>query len=47
MRLWTPQGQTRARRFYEREGWTLTGDIHCDPHFLPVVDHPRTLDPPD
>jgi GNAT superfamily N-acetyltransferase len=24
MRLFTPAGQERARRFYEREGWTLT-----------------------
>jgi len=23
MRLFTPAGQRRARRFYEREGWTL------------------------
>jgi GNAT superfamily N-acetyltransferase len=25
MRLFTPSGQARARRFYEREGWTRTG----------------------
>ena len=48
MRLWTPQGQSRARRFYEREGWTLTGGLHEDSPFgLPVVEYTRTLDPPD
>jgi GNAT superfamily N-acetyltransferase len=25
VRLFTPTGQARARRFYEREGWTLHG----------------------
>jgi GNAT superfamily N-acetyltransferase len=24
-RLWTPDGQTRARAFYERRGWGPTG----------------------
>jgi len=48
MRLWTPQGQSRARRFYEREGWTLTGAVHEDSPFgLPVIEYSRTLDPPD
>jgi GNAT superfamily N-acetyltransferase len=48
MRLWTPQGQSRARRFYEREGWTLTGGLHEDSPFgLPLVEYTRTLDPPD
>ena len=48
MRLWTPQGQSRARRFYEREGWTLTGRVHEDSPFgLPTVEYARTLDPPD
>ena len=48
MRLWTPQGQSRARRFYERESWTLTGGVHEDSPFgLPVVEYSRTLDPPD
>jgi predicted N-acetyltransferase YhbS len=47
MRLWTPQGQSRARRLYEREGWTLTGGLHEDSPFgLPVVEYTRTLDPP-
>jgi GNAT superfamily N-acetyltransferase len=48
MRLWTPQAQSRARRFYEREGWTLTGGLHEDSPFgLPVVEYTRTLDPRD
>jgi GNAT superfamily N-acetyltransferase len=47
MRLWTPRGQRRARRFYEREGWTLTGVVHEDsPVGLPTVEDTRTLDPP-
>ncbi len=25
VRLWTPRGAARARRFYEREGWTASG----------------------
>jgi GNAT superfamily N-acetyltransferase len=25
-RLWTPAGQARARAFYERRGWRLTGE---------------------
>jgi len=29
LRLWTPQGAARARRFYEREGWTATGEVHA------------------
>jgi GNAT superfamily N-acetyltransferase len=48
MRLWTPQGQRRARRFYEREGWTLSGDVHHkSPFGLPVVEYIRNLDTPD
>ncbi|MGN6169807.1 MAG: GNAT family N-acetyltransferase [Solirubrobacteraceae bacterium] len=45
MRLWTPQDQRRARRFYEREGWTLTGRIHYESPFgLPVVEYIRNLE---
>jgi predicted N-acetyltransferase YhbS len=45
MRLWTPRGQSRARRFYEREGWTLTGGEHEDsPSGLPTVEYARDLD---
>jgi GNAT superfamily N-acetyltransferase len=48
MRLWTPRDQRRARRFYEREGWTLTGGVHYESPFgLPVVEYARNLDAPD
>jgi GNAT superfamily N-acetyltransferase len=30
LRLWTPRGAGRARRFYEREGWAHTGRVHED-----------------
>jgi GNAT superfamily N-acetyltransferase len=30
MRLFTPAGQGRARRFYEREGWVAVGDEFHD-----------------
>ena len=47
MRLWTPRDQRRARRFYEREGWTLTGGVHYESPFgLPVVEYARNLDAP-
>jgi GNAT superfamily N-acetyltransferase len=36
MRLFTPTGQARARRFYEREGWA--------PHGEPVVEQPLGLE---
>ena len=42
MRLWTPEGAARARRFYEREGWTLTGRVHRRSDFgLPTVEYSR------
>jgi GNAT superfamily N-acetyltransferase len=31
MRLFVAEGQARARRFYEREGWTATGAPFHDP----------------
>jgi len=44
MRLWTPQGAGRARRFYEREGWTATGNVHEDSPFgLPTVEYARRV----
>jgi GNAT superfamily N-acetyltransferase len=44
LRLWTPQGAGRARRFYEREGWTATGNLrHASPFGLPVVQYARAL----
>ena len=46
MRLWTPRGAARARRFYEREGWTLTGAIHeSTPSGLATVQYARALEP--
>jgi GNAT superfamily N-acetyltransferase len=33
MRLFTPAGQARARRFYEREGWTPAGEPSDAPEF--------------
>jgi GNAT superfamily N-acetyltransferase len=42
MRLWTPEGAARARRFYEREGWALTGRVHPKSDFgLPTVEYGR------
>jgi GNAT superfamily N-acetyltransferase len=44
MRLWTPEGAGRARRFYEREGWTLTGRAHHRSDFgLPTVEYGRSI----
>ncbi|MFI4992707.1 MAG: GNAT family N-acetyltransferase [Solirubrobacterales bacterium] len=37
MRLFTPAGQARARRFYEREGWTADGEPFCAPDFGPLA----------
>jgi GNAT superfamily N-acetyltransferase len=45
MRLWTPHDAGRARRFYEREGWTTTGRARVDsPLGLPIVEYERRLD---
>jgi GNAT superfamily N-acetyltransferase len=42
MRLWTPQGAGRARRFYEREGWTVTGRTNPNSPFgLPTIEYGR------
>jgi diamine N-acetyltransferase len=45
MTLWTPRGAERARRFYEREGWTLTGRSHDEGSSvgLPTVEYSRSL----
>lgn len=44
MRLWTPEGAGRARRFYEREGWTLTGRVNRNSDLgLPTVEYSRVL----
>lgn len=42
--LWTPQGAAQARRFYEREGFELTGEEDPDSSFgLPLVQYGRDL----
>ena len=44
MRLFTPAGQARARRFYEREGWKVAGEPFDDPEFgLALVEYRREL----
>jgi len=44
MRLFTPADQARARRFYEREGWTLAGAPFRDEEVgLFVVEYRRDL----
>ena len=44
MRLWTPRGAGRARRFYEREGWTATGAVHeHTPSGLATVQYARPV----
>jgi GNAT superfamily N-acetyltransferase len=44
VRLWTPSGAVRARRFYEREGWTLTGDGRGESLLgLPIVEYARDV----
>ena len=45
MRLWTPRGAARARGFYEREGWRLTGEVHeHTPSGLPTVQYARPVE---
>ena len=44
IRLGTPQAQGRARRFYEREGFTTDGTVLADTAFgLPMVEYRRSL----
>jgi GNAT superfamily N-acetyltransferase len=44
MRLFTPALQARARRFYEREGWTTDGRIIPEPMLaLDLVEYRRGL----
>lgn len=44
MRLFTPTGQERARRFYEREGWALSDGPRDDEDLgLSVVEYRRAL----
>jgi GNAT superfamily N-acetyltransferase/ketosteroid isomerase-like protein len=47
LRLWTPRGAAGARRFYEREGWTLAGNERDEsPIGLPVVEYERASSQP-
>ena len=42
--LYTPAGHTRARRFYEREGWRRSGEPEfSDPFGLDMVEYRRSL----
>jgi GNAT superfamily N-acetyltransferase len=42
VRLYTPAGQARARRFYEREGWALhDGPYEDDKLGMPIVEYRR------
>lgn len=42
--LWTPAGAAQARRFYEREGFELTGEEDPDSKFgLPLVQYGRRI----
>jgi len=44
MRLFTPAAQARARRFYEREGWTPAGAPFDDLDFgMPLVQYRREI----
>jgi GNAT superfamily N-acetyltransferase len=44
MRLFTPAEQARARRFYEREGWTVAGEPADAPDVgFPVVEYRRAI----
>jgi GNAT superfamily N-acetyltransferase len=44
MRLFTPRDQVRARRFYERRGWTLADGPYVDPDLgLAIVEYRRAL----
>jgi GNAT superfamily N-acetyltransferase len=44
MRLFTPAAQRRARRFYEREGWTVAGEASEAPDIgMPLVEYRRAI----
>ena len=46
LRLFTPEAQHRARRFYEREGWRLVGRMEDTPLGFPVVEYRRSCPTP-
>jgi hypothetical protein len=39
--LFTPEGQARARRFYEREGWRAAAVIEDSNFGMPLVEYRR------
>ena len=41
-RLWTPSGQSRARRFYERGGWTVHAVLEISELGIPLVEYRRS-----
>lgn len=41
--LWVAEANRRARRFYEREGWTLDGETRVSPLGPPEVRYRRPL----
>jgi hypothetical protein len=44
MRLFTPAEQQRARRFYEREGWSAVTEAYLEePLGLEIVEYRRPL----
>jgi GNAT superfamily N-acetyltransferase len=45
MRLFTPSAHGRARRFYEREGWSAVGDPHVEADLggLEIIEYRRKL----
>ena len=44
LRLFVAEGQARARRFYEREGWHAVTEPYLDPiPGLPMVEYRRPL----
>jgi GNAT superfamily N-acetyltransferase len=44
MRLFTPAGQARARRFYERKGWTIADGPYLDDDLrMELVEYRRAL----
>jgi hypothetical protein len=43
IRLFTPVGQARARRFYEREGWEERGEPFDAPLGLSLIEYRREL----
>jgi GNAT superfamily N-acetyltransferase len=46
-RLWTPEGQARARRFYEKRGWVLNGERQdeSNPSGISLVQYVHDLRP--